>query len=85
MDDMIGKNQCFRDVLVWGHLVGAESKQIEFRAHCKPLNSLRQLRRWSQMDVEFLAVLVLENQMSSEFGFAGSVLTWMSLDLLQFA
>jgi hypothetical protein len=39
MDDMIGENQCFRDVLVWGHLVGAESKQIEFRANRKPFDS----------------------------------------------
>jgi hypothetical protein len=37
------------------------------------------------MDVKFLAVLVLEDQMSSDFGFAGSVLAWMSLDLLQLA
>jgi len=35
MDDMIGKNQCFRNVLVWGHLVGTESNQIEFRANRK--------------------------------------------------
>jgi len=35
------------------------------------------------MDVKFPAVLVLEDQMSSELGFAGSVLAWMSPDLLQ--
>jgi len=82
---MTAKNQCLSDIVIREHLVGAESKQIEFAAHYKPLDGLRQCRRWSQMDVEFLAVLVLENQMSSELGFAGSVLTWMSPDLLQLA
>jgi hypothetical protein len=37
------------------------------------------------MDVEFSALLVPKNQMSSKVSFAGSVLTWMSLDLLQLA
>ncbi|MBW1849704.1 MAG: hypothetical protein JRJ27_21870 [Deltaproteobacteria bacterium] len=85
LDYITANNQCLSDILIRGHLVSAESKQIEFPAHCKLLDSLRQLRRWTQMDVEFLAMLVLKNQMSSKVSFAGSVLTWMSLDLLQLA
>ena len=45
-------NQCLSDILILGHLAGAESKQIEFPAHSKLLDSLRQLRRWTQMDVD---------------------------------
>jgi hypothetical protein len=37
------------------------------------------------MDVKFLAMLILENQMSPKLGFAGRVFTRMSLDLLQIA
>jgi hypothetical protein len=82
---MICENQCFCDVVVWGHLLGAESNQIEFCTNGKPFNNFCNCWRWSQMDVKFPAVLVLEDQVSSEFGFAGSILAWMSIDLLQVA
>jgi hypothetical protein len=37
------------------------------------------------MDVQLPAILILKNQMGSEFGSAGRILTWMSADMLQLA
>ena len=85
MNKAVAENQCFCDVLVRGHLVGAKSKHIKAFANCKLLNGLSQGWRRSQMDVEFPALSVLKDQVGPEFGFAGSVLTWMSFDLLELA
>jgi hypothetical protein len=37
------------------------------------------------MDVKFLTLLILENQMNSQVSFAGGIFTRMSLDLPQLA
>ena len=82
LDEPAAQNQCLCDVLIRRHLVGAESKHIKPFSNCKPLDGLSQRRCRSQMDVEFPALSVLENQVRPEFGFAGSLLTRMGPDLL---